>query len=124
MKQKQASNNEEAPAQEEPQGEATVNGVEEDGEQVTCNGKDDTNNKVKSDLVLEVKLEPLETHDNSLEALQQRLGYNISDEVVKQKDNAGEKKKRLLSESSDADGVGKKIFRSCKSVVNMFITMS
>lgn len=124
MKQKQAPNDEEAPAQEEPQGEATKNGVEEDGEEVTCNGKGDTNNKVESDWVLKVKLEPLETRDNSLEALQQRLGYNISDEVVKQKEEGDKKKKRLLSESSDADGVGKKIFRSFKSVVNMFISMS
>ena len=108
-KQKQASNNEEAPAQDEPQAEATMNGVEEGAEKVTCNGNGNTNNKAKSDWVLKVKLEPVETCDNSLKGLQQRLGYNISDEVVKQKDDAGEQKKRLMSESSDADGVGKKV---------------
>ena len=125
MKQKQTSrsSDEEGHLQEEPQGaeddvaetQVTENGMEVDDEQeVPCNGEDNTDKEVVSDCVPVVKQEPVDNYENSLEGLHQMLGYSISEEVGKQNEQGSPKKKRLLSESSDAGGYGKTAFRSCK----------
>ena len=90
---------------------ATENGMEMDAEQdVHCNGEGNASNEIQTVCVpAVVKKEPVENYENSLEGLQQMLGYNISEEVVNTKEDASGKKKRLLSESSDADGHGKTI---------------
>ena len=108
VKPKQTSklSDEEALPQEEVQGATSVNGEEGKKEQVTCNGKGNTDDKIQPDRVLRMKLEPLESYENSLDGLQKMLGYSISEEVEKQKDGS-KKKGRLLSESSDADAGGK-----------------
>lgn len=52
-----------------------------------------------------VKQEPVENYENSLDGLQKMLGYDISKEVQKQKEQGDEKKKeKQISENSDADG--------------------
>ena len=78
---------------------ATENGMVVEGEQeFFCNGE-------TSETTPLVKQEQEENYENSLEGLQKMLGYNISEEVEKQKEETGnKKKKKFLSESSDADG--------------------
>ena len=85
---------------------ATENGtVVDDEQEVSCNGEGGNSEEVPSDSVPLVKQEPGENYENSLEGLQKMLGYNISEEVEKQKEESSNKtKKKLLSESSDADG--------------------
>jgi len=84
----------------------TENGMVVDDEQeVSCNGEGCNSKEVPSDSVPLVKQEPGENYENSLEGLQKMLGYNISEEVEKQtEESSNTKKKKLLSESSDADG--------------------
>lgn len=85
---------------------ATENGMVVEGEQeFFCNGEGGNSKKVASETAPLVKQELEENYENSLEGLQKMLGYNISEEVEKQKEETGNnKKKKLLSESSDADG--------------------
>ena len=89
------------------------NGMEvEDEQAVPCSGESDTNKDIQEDSVpVVVKKEPEENIENSLEGLQQMLGFSISGEEVKQKEGGGEKKKkkRLLSEGSDAEGNGQEV---------------
>ena len=91
----------------------TENGMEvEDEQAVPCSGESDTNKDIQEDSVpVVVKKEPEENIENSLEGLQQMLGFSISGEEVKQKEGGGEKKKkkRLLSEGSDAEGNGEEV---------------
>lgn len=91
----------------------TENGMEvEDEQAVPCSGESDTNKDIQEDSVpVVVKKEPEENIENSLEGLQQMLGFSISGEEVKQKEGGGEKKKkkRLLSEGSDAEGNGQEV---------------
>ena len=91
----------------------TENGKEvEDEQAVPCSGESDTNKEMQEDSVpVVVKKEPEENIENSLEGLQQMLGFSISGEGVKQKEGGGEKKKknRLLSEGSDAEGNGEEV---------------
>lgn len=86
----------------------TENGTGVDGEQeVPCNGDPGgASSEMQSGGVPVVKHEPEDkNYENSLEGLQKMLGYNISEEVEKQKDEgSNKKKKKHLSESSDADG--------------------
>ena len=93
-------------AKEQAQTHATVNGMVVDDEQeASCNVEGGNSKEVASDSVPLVKQEPAENYENSLEGLEKMLGYNISEEVEKQKEESGnKKKKKLLSESSDADG--------------------
>jgi len=82
----------------------------EDEQAVSCSGESDTNKKMQEDSVPAVKKEPEENIENSLEGLQQMLGFSISGEGVKQKGGGGEKKKKkLLSEGSDAEGNGEEV---------------
>ena len=114
MKQKQtftASDDEEDPqgthqgADTDGETHATENGMAVDDEhEVPCNGEGGASNDVESEPEPVVKKEPEENYENSLEGLQKMLGYNISEEVEKQKEEGSNKKKKLLSESSDADG--------------------
>lgn len=85
---------------------ATENGMIVEGEQeFFCNGEGGNSKEVASETTPLVKQELEENYENSLEGLQKMLGYNISEEVEKQKEETGDnKKKKLLSESSDADG--------------------
>lgn len=85
---------------------ATENGmVVDDKQEVSCNGEGGDSKEVPSECVPLVKQELGENYENSLEGLQKMLGYNISEEVEKQKEeSSNKKKKKLLSESSDADG--------------------
>ena len=85
---------------------ATENGMVVEGEQeFFCNGESGNSKEVASETAPLVKQELEENYENSLEGLQKMLGYNISEEVEKQKEETGNnKKKKLLSESSDADG--------------------
>ena len=84
---------------------ATENGIAVDDEQeVPCNGEGDAGMEVEPEFVPVVKKEPEENYENSLEGLQKMLGYNISEEVEKQKEEHSDKKKKLHSESSGADG--------------------
>ena len=89
------------------------NGMEvEDEQAVPCSGESDTNKDIQEDSVpVVVKKEPEENIENSLEGLQQMLGFSISGEEVKQREGGGEKKKkkRLLSEGSDAEGNGEEV---------------
>ena len=91
----------------------TENGKEvEDEQAVPCSGESDTNKEMQEDSVpVVVKKEPEENIENSLEGLQQMLGFSISGEGVKQKEGGGGKKKknRLLSEGSDAEGNGEEV---------------
>ena len=91
----------------------TENGMEvEDEQAVPCSGESDTNKDIQEDSVpVVVKKEPEENIENSLEGLQQMLGFSISGEEVKQREGGGEKKKkkRLLSEGSDAEGNGEEV---------------
>lgn len=86
------------------------NGLEvEDEQAVPCSGESDTIKEMQEDSVpVVVKKEPEENIENSLEGLQQMLGYSISGEGIKQKERSGEKKK-VLSEGSEADGSGEKV---------------
>lgn len=112
VKPKQTSklSDEEALPQEDIQEATPMNGADSKKKQVTCNGKGNTDDKIRPDRTLRVKLEPLESYENSLEGLQKMLGYSISEEVGRQKEGS-EKRGRLLSESSDADAGGKIVFR-------------
>lgn len=85
---------------------ATVNGMVVDDEQeVPCNVEGGNSKEEAADSLPLVKQEPAENYENSLEGLEKMLGYNISEEVEKQKEEgSNKKKKKLLSESSDADG--------------------
>ena len=85
---------------------AAVNGMVVDDEQeASCDVEGGSSKEVATDSVPLVKQEPVENYENSLEGLEKMLGYNISQEVEKQKeDSSNKKKKKLLSESSDADG--------------------
>ena len=85
---------------------ATENGMVVDDEQeVSFNAEGGNSKDVPSDSVPLMKQEPGENYENSLEGLQKMLGYNIHQEVEKQKEESStKKKKKLLSESSDADG--------------------
>lgn len=79
--------------------------VVDDEQEVSCNGEGCNSKEVPSDSVPLVKQEPGENYENSLEGLQKMLGYNISEEVEKQtEESSNTKKKKLLFESSDADG--------------------
>ena len=118
---------EEAPvADDESELHLTENGMEvEDEQEVPCNGEGDANKEKQEDSAsVVVKKEPVENIENSLEGLQQMLGYNIDEEVGKQKENGGEKKKkkRQLSEGSDPDGHGKEVLTSSDSIYFTFKT--
>ena len=110
---KQKHNDEEPDTQEaqqdaETDGEmhATENGTKDGDEQeVPCNGEVDAAKEVESDHVPAIKQETPESYENSLDGLQKMLGYNISEEVEKQKEHGSDKrKKKHLSESSDTNG--------------------
>ena len=79
--------------------------VVDDEQEASCDVEDDSSKEVTTDSVPLVKQEPVENYENSLEGLEKMLGYNISEEVEKQKEeSSNKKKKKLLSESSDAEG--------------------
>ena len=79
--------------------------VVDDEQEASCDVEDSNSKEVATDSVPLVKQEQVENYENSLEGLEKMLGYNISEEVEKQKEeSSNKKKKKLLSESSDADG--------------------
>ena len=79
--------------------------VVDDEQEVSCNVEGGNSKEEAADSLSLVKQEPAENYENSLEGLEKMLGYNISEEVEKQKEgSSNKKKKKLLSESSDADG--------------------
>lgn len=82
------------------------NGMDIDEEQkVPCIEEDCVIEEVPPDNDPVVKQEPVENYENSLDGLQKMLGYDISEEVQKQKEQRDEKKKeKQISENSDADG--------------------
>lgn len=81
------------------------NGMDIDEEQkVPCIEEDCVIEELPPDNDPVVKQEPVENYENSLDGLQKMLGYDISEEVQKQKEQRDEKKKeKQISENSDAD---------------------
>ena len=82
------------------------NGMDIDEEQkVPCIEEDCVIEELPPDNDPVVKQEPVENYENSLDGLQKMLGYDISEEVQKQKEQGDEKKKeKQITENSDADG--------------------
>ncbi|XP_022801079.1 transcriptional regulator ATRX-like isoform X2 [Stylophora pistillata] len=103
-------NNDEDPVQ-HPEGEVdeeahvVENAMEIDNKQeVPCYGEDSAVDDVQPENAPVVKQEPIENYENSLDGLQKMLGYDISEEVQKQKEHGKEKKKKEhTSENLDTD---------------------
>lgn len=90
--------------------EGDEDNIRDDEENLTCNGETYNNNiNNEQDCSSElVKTEPL---DNLVEGVQKRLGNKINEEGVQEIGEGSEKKKRLYSEGSEADGAGKVVLQ-------------
>ena len=86
--------------------EAEEDNIRNDEENLNCNGETDNNNMNNEQDCSSVLIKT-ECLDNLVEGGQKRLGNIINEEVAQEIGEGSEKKKRLYSEGSEADGAGK-----------------